>query len=61
MTSRKKPEAMDLWFAFYDHELSLEQLKAQLKDLGWTDDDIDNGLDGDAASMDEEQLRDLKS
>lgn len=41
----KAPEAMDIWFAFYNKEISLEQLRAQLKDIGWTDEEIEDGLD----------------
>jgi hypothetical protein len=38
-------DAEDIWFAFFNHELSLNQLKARLKDLGWTDEEIEDGLD----------------
>lgn len=42
-----KLKAEDIWFAFYNKELSLPQLRARLKDVGWTDEEIEDGLDGD--------------
>lgn len=41
----KAPDAEDIWFAFYNKELSLAQLRAMLKDLNWTDEEIDDALD----------------
>lgn len=43
-TRVQAPEAMDIWFAFYNHEILLQQLKAQLKDIGWTDEEIEDGV-----------------
>lgn len=40
-----KPDAEDVWFAFYGKEISIHQLRAMLRDLGWTDEEIDDGLD----------------
>lgn len=40
-----KEDAIDVWFAFYGKEMSLGQLRARLKDLGWTDEEIEAGLD----------------
>lgn len=42
-----KEDAEDLWFAFHMKEISLSQLRARLKDLGWTTEEIEDGLDGD--------------
>jgi hypothetical protein len=42
-----KPEAWELLFQFSNGELSIHQLRAQLKDLGWSDDEVDAALDDD--------------
>lgn len=42
-----KPEAWELLFQYSNKELSIQQLRAQLKDLGWDDDEIDTALDDD--------------
>ena len=45
---KNPPEAIDIWFAFYNKEIGLNQLNRMLKDLGWTDDEIEEALeDGD--------------
>jgi len=41
----KKATAFDVWFAFYGKEIGIHQLRARLKDLGWTDEEIEEGLD----------------
>lgn len=46
----------DLLFSLKDKQISLAQFRAQMKDLGISDEDIDLYLDGDAADMDEDQL-----
>ena len=38
--------SFDLHFAFLQKEISLEQYRARLKDLGWTEEEIDDALDG---------------
>ncbi len=38
-------EAADVWWAYYGREISIQQLRAQLRDLGWTDEEIEDGLD----------------
>ncbi|RZN19499.1 hypothetical protein [Bradyrhizobium sp. Leo121] len=58
MTKRKQPEVFDLLFWLHNKEISLAQFRAQMKDIGKTDEDIEAYLDGDAANMDEEQLYD---
>lgn len=42
---RRKEDAVDIWFAFFNKEISLAQLRARLKDIGWTDEEIEDGLD----------------
>lgn len=37
---------MDVWVAFYDHLISLAQLRAQLRDRGWRLEAIEDRLDG---------------
>jgi hypothetical protein len=60
MSKRKQPTTFDLMFWLLNKEISLPQFRAQMKDLGKTDEEIDGYLDGDAANMDEDQLEDLK-
>jgi hypothetical protein len=44
----KADDVFDIWFAYYNKEIGLHQLNRMLKDLGWTDDEIDEALaDGD--------------
>jgi hypothetical protein len=43
---QKKLEAWELLFQFSEKEISIHQVRAQLKDLGWTDDEVDSALDG---------------
>lgn len=38
-------DAFDIHMAFHFGEISLAQYRAQLKDKGWTDDEIDAALD----------------
>lgn len=58
MTKRIQPTTFDLLFWLHNKEIGLAQFRAQMKDLGKTDEEIDDYLDGDAANMDEEQLHD---
>lgn len=37
-------DAFDIWFAYLNKEIGLHQLNRMLKDLGWTDDEIDEAL-----------------
>lgn len=60
MTKQKQPTTFDLYFWLLNKEISLPQFRAQMKDIGKTDEEIDDYLDGDAANMDEDQLEDLK-
>ena len=46
-SSQDAHRSEDVWFAFYQHEISLAQLRAMLLDLGWTTEEIEDGLDGD--------------
>ncbi len=39
--------SFDLHMQLCLREISLEQYRARLKDLGWTDDEVDAALDGD--------------
>ena len=41
----KKPESFDIWFAYFNKEIGLHQLNRMLKDLGWTDDEIEEALE----------------
>jgi hypothetical protein len=41
----RKPDAIDIWFAFYGKEISIAQLRARLTELGWSSEEIENGLD----------------
>jgi hypothetical protein len=36
----------DLFFAYKDKKISIHQFRARMKDLGYTDDDVDMYLDG---------------
>ena len=47
LSTMREIEAEDIWFAFFNKELSLAQLRAKLKDLDWTDEEIEDGLDSD--------------
>lgn len=60
MTKRKQPTPFDLLFWLHNKEIGLQQFRAQMKDIGITDENIDIYLDGDAADMDEDQLLELK-
>jgi hypothetical protein len=40
----KADDVFDIWFAFHNKEIGLAQLNRMLKDLGWTDDEIDEAL-----------------
>jgi hypothetical protein len=44
--------SFDLHMQFALREISLQQYRAQLKDLGWTDDEIDAALDDDGGDDD---------
>lgn len=61
MASKKQPTTFDLYFWLLNKEISLQQFRAQMKDIGKTDDEIDIYLDGDSADMDEDQLKDLRN
>lgn len=61
MASKKRPTTFDLYFWLLNKEISLQQFRAQMKDIGKTDDEIDIYLDGDSADMDEDQLKDLRN
>jgi hypothetical protein len=37
-------DVINIWFAYYNKEIGLHQLNRMLKDLGWTDDEIDEAL-----------------
>lgn len=41
----EKPEAWELLWQYSNKELSIHQVRAQLKDLGWTDEEVDEALD----------------
>lgn len=41
----EKPGAWELLFQYSNKELSIRQVRAQLKDLGWTDEEVDEALD----------------
>lgn len=43
----KQDDVFDIWFQYANKEISIHQLRAQLKDLGWTDDEIDTALNDD--------------
>jgi len=58
MGKKSKVTTFDLLFWLHNKEIGLQQFRAQMKDLGKTDEEIDDYLDGDAANMDEEQLHD---
>ena len=42
---KQRLEAMDIWFAYFNKEIGLHQLNRMLKDLGWTDDEIEEALE----------------
>lgn len=47
---------IDLYYSFKEGRLSLSQFRAQMKDLGFDDDEIDIYIDGDT-ELSEDQLR----
>ena len=42
---REKPKAWELLWRYSNKELSIYQVRAQLKDLGWADEEVDEALD----------------